>query len=235
MSKPFVSILMLTHNAPDYVRTSIESLRNLTKNVNYELVVVDNESQDETKNLVKDFKQKGLIDRLVLNAENKFFAGGKNIAAKAASPNATHYLLLDSDVEIRRSDWLSHLLDIHPEKGISAYGLVLSEPIRADGYCLLINADLYQTYNGLDENHHFHWSITKLQAAIISDGYLVQGYPEHEKYIHHFWGKSGGIPKSAKGMHVDMADIIKLFNGKIPRILTVRKSLFERFYEYFQK
>ena len=37
MNREFVSILMLTHNAPDYVETSVRTVANLTDGVDYEL------------------------------------------------------------------------------------------------------------------------------------------------------------------------------------------------------
>lgn len=59
MSDAFVSIMMLTHNAPDYVRIAVESVRERTEGVAYELVVVDNASDPTTIALLEELKARG--------------------------------------------------------------------------------------------------------------------------------------------------------------------------------
>lgn len=75
-----VSILMLTYNAPRYVYKSIKSLRR-TKNVDYELIVVDNNSKNFTKRVLWNLYNKKWIDKLYFNNKNILFAGGNNIAS----------------------------------------------------------------------------------------------------------------------------------------------------------
>lgn len=130
-----VSILMLTYNAPKYVKESILTLKENTKNIDYELIVLDNHSKFMTRRLLKKLEKKGLMDKLILSDKNLLFAKGNNVAFEAAS-DSEYILLLNSDVKINSSNWLETLLKIHPkEGGISAFGAVDSEPIRADGYC----------------------------------------------------------------------------------------------------
>jgi glycosyltransferase involved in cell wall biosynthesis len=216
MPKELVSILMLVHNAPHYVDISIRSVAEKTADVNHELVVIDNASEIKTQALLTSLSQQGLIQKLRLMERNTLFAGGNNIAAKEADPAATHFLLLNSDIEIKDSQWLRHLLDIH-KKGITSYG-VAESPIRVDGYCLLIDAELYRQYQ-LDEGHQWWWSVTKLQAAVLRDGLSVQGYAEHERYLHHFGGRSGDAFKNAKGMNVSQAEVYQWFGGLTPLVL----------------
>jgi glycosyltransferase involved in cell wall biosynthesis len=207
-----VSILMLTHNAPDYVEISVRSVVAVTAGVRFELVVVDNASDPPTRALVQRLKDEGLIDRLVLSEENNLFAAGNNMAAEAASPAATHYLLLNSDIEARRPDWLRHLLDIH-RRGITAYGMN-DHPLRVNGYCLLIDADLYRDRGGLDVGHQWWWAVTKLQAQLLVAGYSVQGYAEHDDYLVHFGGKSGDAFRHAQGMNVTRDEVFGWFEGR---------------------
>lgn len=210
----FVSILMLTYNAPDYVELSIRTVAERTRGVRYELIVVDNASQPETRDLVSRLADEGLIHKLRLMDYNSLFAGGNNIAADMASPEATHFLLLNSDIEIKDDGWLRHLLDIH-RRGASAYGWVGSRPKRIDGYCLLVDADLYLKYR-LDEAHQWWWSVTKLQARLLAEGLSVQGYKNHERYLHHFGGASGNGFKGAAGMDVSIGLVQGWFGGRVP-------------------
>lgn len=211
-----VSILMLTHNAPRYVELSIRTLVRYTHNVDYELVVVDNASEEPTKNGLKRLHKDGLIQHLTLLEYNSFFAEGNNIAARQAAEDSTHLLLLNSDVEIKDPNWLSNLLAVH-RQGITAYGVV-EDPLRVDGYCLLVDAALYRKHT-LDENHQFFWANTKFQAALLAEGYSVQGYAEHERYLHHFGGKSGKAYKSAKGLVMTQEELAECFQGRTIRIL----------------
>ena len=211
-----VSILMLTHNAPRYVELSIRSLVRFTRNVNYELVVVDNASEQRTKKLLTHLQGEGFIQQLTLLEYNSFFAGGNNIASRQAANDSTHLLLLNSDVEIKDYNWLSNLLAVH-KPGITAYGVV-EEPLRVDGYCLLVDAALYRQ-RLLDENHQFYWANTKFQAALLAQGYSVQGYAEHERYLHHFGGKSGKDFKFAKGLVVTQKELAEYFQGRTIQVL----------------
>ena len=215
--REMVSILMLTHNAPSYVKTSIESLRVSTIGVDYELVVVDNASESETRDLVSRFYQDGLISTLKLLEYNSLFAKGNNIASNMASLEASHFLLLNSDVEIKDHSWLRNLVDIH-RRGASSFGAIPGRPAKLDGYCFLIDADLYRKYQ-LDEQHEWWWSVTKLQAQLLQDGYSVRGFKNHEKYLHHFGGASGDDHIAAKGMDTSPAEVARWFEGKRPEIL----------------
>lgn len=92
-----------------------------------------------------------------------------------------------------------------------AYGAVLSEPIRADGYCLLINKELYAKYQ-LDENFQWWWSVTKLEAQILNEGGKIVAFKNHENMLHHFGGKSGQGYKDAKGMDISVKDVKEWFH-----------------------
>lgn len=200
-----LSILMLTYNAPRYVLESIWGVKKKT-NTNgftYELVVVDNKSRLPTRVLVKLLKLIGLVDVLYMNSVNSLFAGGNNIAAKLADKESALYLLLNSDVRINHADWLVNLVRRH-KRGVTAYGMV-DDPLRADGYCYLIDANLYHKYP-LDENHQWWWSITKQQAQLLGDA-SVQAYRNHEKWLHHYGGRSGKGFKDAKGMDIDIDNV----------------------------
>ena len=216
-TKPRVSILILTHNAPRYVYRTLKSLR-LTGHVSYEVIVVDNHSHFWVKVLLLWLQQREWVNKLCLLDYNSLFAAGNNIAARLTDPESPYLLLLNSDVEIRHPDWLKVLLENH-ERGITSYGIVKGNPItRVDGYCLLIDKDLYQKHT-LDESFQWHWNTTKLQAKILIDGYSVKGFVGHERYIHHFWGKSGNDFKDAKGMDLDQKEAVSWFQGRSIQVL----------------
>ena len=211
---------MLTYNAPRYVKKSIVSLKKLTSNQNYELIVVDNDSKHPTVRTLYKLKSRGLVDKLYYNSNNDLFAKGNNIAARLASEDSDYYLLLNSDVEIKSPDWLDKLIELMPEEGgIASFGAVQSAPKRADGYCMMINADLYNKYK-LDEHFQWWWGVTKLESQVLKEGKKVIAVDDHEEYIHHFGGKSGKGFSDATGMDVDMDEVKKWFEDGDVKIIS---------------
>lgn len=205
---------MLTYNAPLYVFKSIRTLRKTKSNTPYELIVVDNSSKWVTKLLVKILYKMEYINKVRFNEKNYLFAAGNNIASNICSEDVTHYLLLNSDIRVNDSEWLDKLIAIHPEEGgISSLGVVLSEPVRADGYCMLIDKWLYDKYQ-LDEDFAWWWSVTKLQSQVLKEGLDIRAVSEHESLLHHYGGKSGKGYKDAKGMNINIQEVLQWFNDK---------------------
>ena len=216
-----VSIIMLTHNAPKYVKITMETLLKNTKNVDYELIVWDNASELKTRKLLSKYYDKGIINRLVFSKDNLLFAKGNNNGFKLSNPHSDYVLLLNSDIEIRNEKWLSNLIELcEKEKcGAVGYGVCENNPAnRSDGFCILIKRDLYDKYF-LDENFEWWWAVTKLEAYILKEGYNIVAVKNYENMIYHFGGKSGGTVTSAKGMDVKMEEVASWFEGKEGKIL----------------
>lgn len=181
---------------------------------NLELIVLDNNSEIINKNLLKKLKEKNFIDKLILNPKNDLFARGNNLASEYSSKNTTHYLLLNSDIKVINPNCINKLMEIHPKNGgISSFGAVLFEPIRADGYCMLIDKFLYDKYK-LDEYFEWWWSITKLQSQVLKEGFKIRAVKNYEKHIHHYGGKSGDGWKGATGMDISIDEVISWFENK---------------------
>lgn len=208
-----VSLLMLTYNAPRYVAKSIVGIKK-TRQVDYELIVIDNHSKIKTRALLIVLRLLGYIDKMYFNKENALFAKGNNLASTLTSTNSTHYCLINSDIDVRNPMWLSKLCSLHPENGgISAFGAVLSDPVRADGYCMLIDKFLYDKYL-LDEQFEWWWSVTKLESQVLKDGYQIVAVRNHEKYLHHYGGASGNGFANAKGMDIGIDEVKSWFDKK---------------------
>lgn len=176
------------------------------------MIIVDNDSSYSTKKLLLRLFNKKFFNKLIYNEKNVFFAAGNNIAFKYCAPESKYILLLNSDVEIRDPYWLKKLLSHHAQGAVS-YGACLSAPIRCDGYCLLLDKDLYLKYQ-LDEKYSWWWSVTKLQAQMLNDNYAVTAIKDHEKFLHHFGGKSGTGWKNAKKTSIVKTEIIDWFGTK---------------------
>ena len=212
MSAPEASIVIVTRNAFAYCVKLFRSLPR-TRDVDYEVVVVDNRSRLPTRLLLIGLALTGRINRLCLMDRNTLFAEGNNVGVAAASREAEHVLLLNSDVEVRDPSWLRRLLDAH-RRGATSLGFVPSGPVpRADGYCFLVDRDLYED-GGLDEVHQWWWGVTKLQARLLRAGHPVRAVRDHDELLVHFGGKSGRGHKPATGMDVAPEEVRGWFDGR---------------------
>jgi hypothetical protein len=208
---PLVSIVVVTRNAFVYVLRLFRSLAK-TRGARYEVVVVDNDSKLRTRLLLMLLSLLGRIHRLCLLDRNTLFAEGNNIGVAAASRDSTLVLLLNSDVEIKDPYWLQSLVDAH-RRGVTSLGYV-AEPIsRADGYCLLVDRDLYERVR-LDEQHQWWWGVTRFQAALLNEGHSVQAVRDHDHLLVHFGGRSGSGFTGAAGMDVTLSEVRSWFAGR---------------------
>jgi len=104
MSEPKVTIIIVTWNGLDYTRGCLETLRAVTNNTSYRVIVVDNGSTDGTLHYLESLPWVTCI----ANGENLGFARGNNIGIAAAEP-ASDVVLLNNDTEICQANWLDRL------------------------------------------------------------------------------------------------------------------------------
>lgn len=188
-----ISILIVTYNAQRFIKRTLETLHE-TNYSNYEVIVVDNKSDEETKQYLQKAKKESLIDKLILLDENLMWIKGNNLAYEQVNPESEYLILLNSDIEIRNKDWIQGLLSIH-ENGVIGCGITDDVDFRPDSWCYLINRNLYDKY-GLDENFKINYAAAALTHCVLKDGYKVKTIKDSENFIHHFGGSSGGFPKS---------------------------------------
>ena len=93
MKKDLVSIIMPTYNCGGYIERTIDSILNQTYN-NWELIIVDDCSTDDTENVVKKYKKDKRIKYIKLN-KNSGAAVARTESMKEARGN--YMAFLDSD------------------------------------------------------------------------------------------------------------------------------------------
>lgn len=212
------AIIVVTYNAARYCTTVLDSLSR-TRGVDYEVVVVDNNSRWLTKLCLIWFFLMKRIQKLCFLDQNTMFAAGNNTGARLVSKDVTHLVLLNSDVRIMDPLWLRKLLDIH-RFGATSLGVV-EDPVmpRADGYCFMINRELYLKY-GMDEKYKWWWGITKLQAEVLRGGDSVTAVRSHDELLIHYGGKSGTKHLKQDPDNFSLpADAAAWFNGFQVRLL----------------
>lgn len=108
-----VSVIVLSYNNIGYTKGCIESILRETAYPNYEIIVVDNNSQDESVNWLRELDDKHIPNvRVVLNSENRGFAGANNQGIELATGD--YIVLLNNDTIVSRG-WMIGMLK-HLEK-----------------------------------------------------------------------------------------------------------------------
>lgn len=97
-------VVLLTYNRLEYTKRTLRAFR-ATINTPYYLVVVDNASTDGTVEYLRSQKERGRIDKLILNPENYYPGKACNIGwseGLTEYPAATHLMRLDNDMHLEK-------------------------------------------------------------------------------------------------------------------------------------
>lgn len=115
MKKPKLSIIILSFNTRELLRNCLNSLENLRSELNFEVIVVDNGSNDGSVEMVD--KSFPWVKKIVKIGKNLGFAAGNNKAKPYAS--GEYVLFLNSDTEVSKGTLKKtvNYLDTHKDVG----------------------------------------------------------------------------------------------------------------------
>jgi GT2 family glycosyltransferase len=124
INRPLVSIIIPTFNRADLVKVCIESIERKTTYKNYEIILVDNNSNESYSLSYFDKISK---KHTVLKYSKPFnYAAINNFAVKHAK--GEHILLLNNDTEVINGDWIEAMLEYSQLPEIGAVGAKLLYP-----------------------------------------------------------------------------------------------------------
>src|SRR6185503_3971127 len=108
------SIIIVSYNARVDLERCLESLHSPAPRVSHEIIVVDNQSSDGSREAARQWPDVTMIDA----GSNLGFARANNIGIRAST--GTLLLLLNSDTVVppRAIDRLVGVLDRHPEVAV---------------------------------------------------------------------------------------------------------------------
>ena len=116
-----LSIIIVNWKVKDLLKKCLQSIFEQTKNISFEVFVVDNASSDGSVEMVREkFPQ---VD-LIASSENLGFAKGNNLAIKKS--RGRYILLLNPDTEILDNalEKMVRFMDAHLDCGISGCNLL---------------------------------------------------------------------------------------------------------------
>lgn len=115
MSAPDISIILVSYNTAEMIQRALNSVIEETTETSYEIIVVDNDSQDNSCEVIREnFPQVTLLD----TKQNTGFAGGVQAGANIAK--GKYLLLLNPDTVILNHaiDKLVQFAKQYPQNGI---------------------------------------------------------------------------------------------------------------------
>ncbi|MBK9272872.1 MAG: glycosyltransferase [Saprospiraceae bacterium] len=203
-----ITIIVLCWNhLEDVTKPFIESFLKNTKG-NYELILFDNGSTDETYNYLKALAKEYKQIKFCGATSNLGFGGGNNEAWKHRDPKSTHTLFLNNDVLFSDPKWFEKLESAIEPKTVIGQHLVdfnsatefrLRNQPYINGWCLLIDNKFLEKYGVFDPDFHIaYFEDSELCARAIARGYKLK---KVEFGINHLGSKSSdqiNIPEKFK-------------------------------------
>ncbi|MBK7104469.1 MAG: glycosyltransferase [Ignavibacteriae bacterium] len=138
------SIIALTYNQLKYTKEFIESVQANTSN--YQLIIIDNNSTDGTKEYLTKLKKQHQNVNVIFNEENLGFP--KAINQGILEANGNYVVLLNNDVVVTK-DWLDRMIEIADSD--NKIGIV--GPIS--NFVSGVQIDKNAKYNSIDEMHKY--------------------------------------------------------------------------------
>ena len=212
MSAPEASIVIVTRNAFAYCVKLFRSLPR-TRDVDYEVVVVDNRSRLPTRLLLIGLALTGRINRLCLMDRNTLFAEGNNVGVAAASRAAPHVLLLNSDVEVRdppgSGGCSTPIAAARRRSASSRRGRCRAPTATASSSTATSTSRAASTRRTSGGG-----ASRSCRRGCCGPAIPSRAVREHDELLVHFGGKSGRGHKPATGMDVEPEEIQGWFDGR---------------------
>jgi len=203
-----VSIIILNWNGINFTRDCIKSVREQTKSPDYEIIVVDNGSKQHEVKELQELHRKKLVDRLILNPENRGFSGGNNQGMLVASGD--YLMLLNNDILVKEK-WLEILVEaaesdpkiglvgpkitLHhtpntcfgggkiSDSGAAKFGYETArcEAEQIGGAALMFKRGVYEKIGGLDEGFNpIYFEESDFCTRVSRAGFKILFVPESE-------------------------------------------------------
>jgi len=161
-NKPLVSVIIPTYNRKKKLPTAIDSVLNQTYK-NWELIVVDDRSTDDTRKLIEKYSQRNKRIKYLLNKRKKGPAGARNHGMKNAK--GKYIAFLDSDDE-----WYpNHIKDSVELMEKAGLDMVFGKDNLID--------------KGVNKKKYITMSLTKKRfydnlpkKNIFKEGYILEGF-----------------------------------------------------------
>ncbi|WP_394145942.1 glycosyltransferase family 2 protein [Vibrio atypicus] len=165
--EPLVSLIIPTKNGMDLVKQCVESVEQKTRYTNWEILLVDNQSDNAED--IAYFKQLFADKRVQLLSYNKTFnySAINNYAVQHA--NGSIVVLLNNDVEVINAEWLSEMVSLCLRKEVGCVGAKLYYPndsLQHAGVVLGLGGVAGHSHKYFDKQHDGYFKRLKIRQNL---------------------------------------------------------------------
>lgn len=118
-----VSIIIVHHDRPEFLSICVQSIYLMSAMSNYEVIVVDNASGQESQEYLDVLQKEGI--KIIRNEKNEFFSAAANKGAAIADPNSKFLVFMHADTVVEDPSWLDLMINISNGRGAGLVGLQL--------------------------------------------------------------------------------------------------------------
>jgi GT2 family glycosyltransferase len=177
-SKPLVSIVIATRDRRDLLQGCFDSIRKKTSCSNYEIIIVDNGSQEpEALKYLERLNESGHA-RVIRDGGEFNFSRLNNLGVREA--RGEYVLLLNNDIEVESPHWLSEMLSLAIQSGVGCVGARLWYPngkLQHGGVILGLGGIAAHSHRGMPRGHYGYFnraSLTHTMSAVTGACLLVR-------------------------------------------------------------
>jgi glycosyltransferase involved in cell wall biosynthesis len=154
-SEEQISIVIVHKDRPEYLNICLQSIAVTSFNNNYEIIVVDNASGEDSQSFLEDIKNEVKVIKL---DKNEYWSSAANKGAKAADKNSKYLVFMHCDVVITNPAWLDLLINVSENNKAGFVGVDFSSYMMGDSkveflqeYLCLITKDCWQSIGPWNE------------------------------------------------------------------------------------
>lgn len=171
LDNPLVSIIIPSKDNPGLLQQCLDSLVSKTNYRHYEIIVVDNGSNDENRakyqEILEDVKMVGIETKYLYAPRDFNFSFMCNIGAK--SSNGEYLLFLNDDIEIIEPEWLERMLGQAELPHVGAVGAKLLYPettlIQHDGVISIESGPVHY-FTKQDDTNNYYFNRNRLDFDV---------------------------------------------------------------------
>lgn len=216
-----VSIIVVHKDNPQYLNICLQSIAVTSINNNYEIIVSDNNSGQDSQDFLNDIKDEVVV---VKNKENLYWSGGANKGAENANKNSKYLIFLHCDVVILNSAWIDLLINVAESSDSGFVGLELQsyyiQGQKVDfvqEWCCLVTRECWEKIGPFDERLPLVGSSFIFTLEAQSKGYKPQVM--RNTIAHHYKSFSLDINEYERIIEKSMVTIPQIMREKQGRPL----------------
>lgn len=150
-----VSIIIVHKDRPEYLNICLQSIAVNSINNNYEIIVVDNDSGQDSQDFLDEIKNEVTV---IKNKENLYWSAAANKGVAAANKNSKYYIFMHCDVVILNPAWIDLLINVSESSDAGLVGLELQSYFMQNQkidfvqeWCMLVTKKCWEDIGPWDE------------------------------------------------------------------------------------